>query len=313
MFAKKLNRWASALFLTWTLLPTTTVQAGPMSEAELIQQELDMLEQAEQAPVEQAPTAWAPSAFPGASSPTRPHASPGGQAHVAESDTVTTQPTSKLEDDASAWIGTASGSMGYSRANVTSPSVDGKALRLTAINGAQGSSVQFLRPTGARTNLSSYVMTASFRLQDNDPNQAGLPDSFALGLVRSDQGATATSLLRWIPSDNAGNGTWYIYDQNSSTGWRTLNVRSQLLRNQWYTLSVEVNVTCSQLNYRKLTLNGVSYNFNTAVSLVGTPGQSSVVSAAAVLVGTQANENFHLYIDSMSVSTKTTKSVICIY
>ncbi|MFM7201458.1 MAG: hypothetical protein ACKO6N_11765 [Myxococcota bacterium] len=312
MFSRKLNRWASALFLTWTLLPTTTVQAGPMSEAELIRQELDMLEQAERSPVDEASTEPAPAEFPGAS-PTRPDVFPAGPVYVTESDTVTTQPTSKLEDDASAWIGTASGSMGYSRANVTSPSVDGKALRLTAINGAQGSSVQFLRPTGARTNLSSYVMTASFRLQDNDPNQAGLPDSFALGLVRSDQGATATSLLRWIPSDTAGNGTWYIYDQNSSTGWRTLNVRTQLLRNQWYTLSVEVNVTCSQLNYRKLTLNEVSYSFNTAVSLVGTPGQSSVVSAAAVLMGTQANENFHLYIDSMSVSTKTTKSVICIY
>lgn len=289
MFAKKLHLLACVTTLALSGWAAAPAQAGVLSEAELIHQELQLLEAAEKPEL----NTFEPAA--------------------PQDETVSTQPTSKLEDDASAWLGTASGNMGYSRANVSSPAIDGKALRLTAINGEVGSSVQFLRATGARTNLSTYVMTASFRLQDNDPNQAGAPDSFALGLVRSDQGATATSLLRWIPTDSAGNGTWYIYDQNTSSGWRTLNLRSQLARNQWYTLSVELTVNCSQLSYRKLTLNGVSYSFNTAVSLVGTPGQASVVSAAAMLLGSQANENFHLYLDSVSVSTKTTKSVICIY
>lgn len=221
------------------------------------------------------------------------------------------QPTTKLEDDASAWTVSILGSSSWNKANVTDPSVDGKALRITMSNAAEGSELQALRDTGARSSVGAYTFTTSFQLRDNRTLGSPAQDEFIIGFLRSDSGNTARAYLRWIPMDTSGNGTWYVYDPNVADQWRSLNVRANYITGTYYSLSFDANVNCTAVQYKKLILNGTAYNFSTSAGIIPTPNDINRVQASASLVANAPADGFVLYLDAMSVTSKSTKSVIC--
>jgi len=221
------------------------------------------------------------------------------------------QPTTKLEDDASAWTVSILGSASWSKANVTDPTVDGKALRLTMSNATNDSEVSALRETGARSSVGAYTFATAFQVRDNQLLGSPVQDEFVLGFVRSDSGNTARAFLKWIPLDTKGNGMWYVYDPNMAEQWRSLNVRATYLTGTYYTLSFDANVSCTMVQYKKLILNGTAYTFSTSAGIIPSPNEVNRVQASATLVANNAADGFVLYLDGMSLTSKSTKTVIC--
>lgn len=235
----------------------------------------------------------------------------GGSDLGDDSVTGPVQPTTKLEDDASAWSISIQGAASWTKGNVADPSIDGKALKLTMSNAQSDTIMTSIRETGARSNLGSYSYTAGFQVRDNQALGSPVQDSFSLGFVRVEAGSVSKVYVRWIPEDSAGKGVWYVYDPNASGEWRSLNIRSTLQSGVYYSLSFDVTISCTQVQYRKLVVSGTSYSFNTASGMTVSPGEPSRVQAACLTFANGTPDSFSLYVDTVSIASKSTKAVVC--
>jgi hypothetical protein len=205
-----------------------------------------------------------------------------------------------LEDDASQWgIFYDGGSATAKLDNITSPGVDGTALKISLVSGQPYTGIHAYRNLNSADTATSFEMNLSFHLSSATPIQA-------LEFTMS----TWVNNQRWewaLQWEHIGDGTqeqgnpptWRVWTGKS---WQNIGVRQQLSTNTWHHLHLEGDISSGQVHYIRFSCDDTSANLGQIFAPVSNPGNKLAV--AVQLDGNNHEDSYQVYIDQVDFQWK---------
>ncbi len=214
--------------------------------------------------------------------------------------TVTSIPTTppavaNLEDDASQWgIFYDGGNALAKLENISQPSVDGSALKISLLSGQPYTGIHAYRNLPANDTATKFDLKLFFSFSSVTPIQAL---EFTMNSWVNNQ--------RWewaLQWENIGDGTtqqgnpptWRLWTGRS---WQNIGVRQQLSPKIWHKLHLKGDLLHGQVHYVGFTCDDTSANLDQIFAPVSAPGNKMAV--AVQLDGDSREDAYQVYIDGV--------------
>ena len=219
--------------------------------------------------------------------------SPGNTSAAAiQTSTIPATIAANLEDDASQWgIFYDGGTATATLKNVSKPSVDGTALKISLISGQPYVGIHAYRNLAAADAATSFEMNLSFYFPSATAIQAL---EFTMNTWVNNQ--------RWewaLQWERIGGGTpppWRLW---TGSAWQNIGVTQQLSVKKWHKLQIKGDISNGQVHYISFSCDSVSANFGQTFAPVSSPGDKLAV--AVQLDGDSHEDPYQVYIDQVSL------------
>jgi hypothetical protein len=202
-----------------------------------------------------------------------------------------TAPYDDLDDTAANWHlyydGTGSGSV----SQVSSPSQDGSALKISLDSGTPYLGVQAYQNLAAADSATSFTLSESFYFPNATPIQA---------LEFSQDSWVQNTRYEWAMEwERIGTGVttpvWRVWTGSS---WLSLGIAQNLAAGAWHTFTLTGNIVNGQVQYSSFSCDGVSSDMGLLYNPVASTGDKTAVSTR--LAGNSVPTPYALYVDDVS-------------
>ena len=155
----------------------------------------------------------------------------------------------------------------WEKNNVTSPSLDGQALRCAITGGAAYSNVHFYRNLPSDPHSNTFMLSLSFLYRPestfNNVGGTSIVQALEFTMNKWHEGLRYEWALQW---NNVGTGApgWRYWDPHQPEGqeWVDLNIPDSLEGQVWHTLKLEGEILAGQVHYWRFTIDEQIYSLN---------------------------------------------------
>lgn len=209
---------------------------------------------------------------------------------------ATTPTPAHLEDDASQWgIFYDGGNALAKLEQVSQPSVDGSALKISLISGQPYTGIHAYRNLPANETATTFDLTIFFYFSSATPMQAL---EFTMSTWVNDQ--------RWewaLQWEHIGDGTpqqgnpptWRLWTGSS---WQNIGVSQQLSAETWHMFHLKGDLLHGQVHYMDFTCDDTSAHLDQTFAPVSAPGNKLAV--AVQLDGDSQEDPYQVYLDGVN-------------
>jgi hypothetical protein len=187
--------------------------------------------------------------------------------------------------------------------DVTSPSLDGHALRLALTGGDPYSNAHFYRTLTSDLTATMFSLSLSFWFTATTWNNEDAPSVVqALEFTTSkwQDGKRYEFALQWRNVGNGAGPGWRYWDPNQSEDrWVDLGITDRLAGEQWHTLVLQGQIVGGRVHYARFTIDQRSYSLDKTVAPALTPGESDRLGVAVQLDGNATEAPYSVYLDNV--------------
>jgi len=204
-------------------------------------------------------------------------------------------PSTTLEDDASQWGIFYDGGRAVAKLdNVSSPSIDGTALKISLVSGQPYTGIHAYRNQAPANTATNFELNLSFYFSAVTPIQAL---EFTMNKWVNNQRWEWALQWEHISDGTPQQGnppTWRLWTGKS---WQDIGVRQQLNTNTWHRLHLKGDISKGQIHYISFSCDDTSANLAQIFAPVANPGDKLAV--AVQLDGDNQEHPYQVYIDQV--------------
>ena len=187
----------------------------------------------------------------------------------------------------------------WEKNNVSSPALDGLALRCAITGGIKYSNVHCYRDLPADPSSNLFVFNLAFQYRPvstfNNVGGSSIVQALEFTMNKWHQGQRYEWALQW---ENVGNGApkWRYWAPNQNPKWVDLNIAGSFnyAGEAWHTLKMEGEILDGKVHYKSFTIDGQTYPLDILVSPAPAAGWPNKMAVAVQLDGNDFNNSGHL-------------------
>ncbi len=212
----------------------------------------------------------------------------------------------RLDDDASSWGVYAEGQPRAALANVSSPSLDGRALRCALLGGAPYSNAHFYRNLPFR-NADRFTLALGFQVPPTSYGNEGGPSliqALEFTMNKWQSGIRHEWALQWeVVADAPGASVpdWRYWDPERPPGgrWVGLDIRSALQGDLWHRLTLSGAIAGGRVVYDSFRIDDVFYPLGRTAGVARTSGEPDRLAVAVQLDGNSVTSPYAVHLDDV--------------
>lgn len=213
-----------------------------------------------------------------------------------------------LDQDAK-WEVYPEGSPKWFVGSVTTPAIDGHALRCSITGGSPYSNVHCYRNLPSEPTANTFTLTLSFwfspKSSCNNQGNTSIVQALEFTMNKWYQSQRYEFALQW---QNVGDGApqWRYWNPHASEKWVPLNptVAECLEGERWHTITLEGVIANEQVYYKSFTINNQIYQIDLTIPPVSTPGEVDRLAVAVQLDGNTNETPYDMFVDEVTFIVK---------
>jgi hypothetical protein len=215
-----------------------------------------------------------------------------------------------LDEDAKDWDIYCEGLPAWSKNHVSTPALDGKALRC-ALSGAYSySNVHCYRNLLPEPTAAAFTLTIPFFFTPtttcNNQGSPSVVQALEFTVSKWHRSYRYEFALQW---QNVGDGApqWRYWDPRGQPDqWVSLSppITQCLEGGKWHTLLLEGEIVSGEVHYREFDIDGNGHTLNLITAPVLTPGEPDRLAVAFQLDGNYAQLPYEVIVDQVSLVWK---------
>lgn len=220
-----------------------------------------------------------------------------------------------LDEEAADWGVYCEGLPMWVKENVTTPAIDGKALRCSITGGAPYSNVHCYRNLLSEPMATEFILTLRFMFSPSTScNNQGTPSrvqALEFSMSKWVQFKRYEFALQWQNvEDSPGDGApqWRYWDpqQHESRRWMPMSplIIQCLEGEQWHTFSLEGEIVDENVHYQRFCIDSNCYDLDITVSPADELKEPDRLAVAIQLDGNFKEAPYDVFIDEVSFDRK---------
>lgn len=213
-----------------------------------------------------------------------------------------TSTTCDLDQDAAAWGVHCEGTPTWTKENVATPSLDGRALRCAITGGEPYSNVHCYVNLPPEPTAMTFTLGLSFWFSPTTTfNNQGSPSviqALEFTMNKWHQSKRYEWAVQW-QNVGAGAPQWRYWDPGQAEPWVSLGITGTLQGEQWHTLTLAGKITGDCVHYHRFSINQQSYDLDLTAPLAEAPEEADRLAVAFQLDGNSEQSPYHVIVDQV--------------
>jgi hypothetical protein len=223
--------------------------------------------------------------------------------------------TQDLDEDVADWGTFCEGSPTWAKENVTTPSIDGRALRCSITGGAPYSNVHCYRNLLSEPLARTFALTVSFMFTPtttcNNQRSPSVIQALEFSTSKWYRSKRYELALQWqnveeSPGDGAPQWRYWDPHRLETNRWVPISPTfTQCLGSgQWYTLKLEGEIVDGQVHYQSFCIDTQCHSFDITIPPDDAPNELDRLAVAVQLDGNFEEAPYDVFIDLVNFVRK---------
>jgi len=208
-----------------------------------------------------------------------------------------------VEEDAETWGVHCEGSAKWDMANVETPALDGKALRIALVGGLPNANVHFYRFFPPYAMAKRCTLKLSFRYDVGTPaageEAAPVPQALEFNMRKWQPPNLYEWRLQWRGIGEGAPG-WFYWNPHTKAGWMPIEMKGPLSPGEWHTLAIEGRIKKNEVFYENVILDEAMHPIDVAVPPVVVGREENRMAIGVQLDGNGKADAYEVVVDKVA-------------